>query len=106
MPSSSSENFTIPLAQLSLKINGQAASKDLMRDLKEVTLDHSLHLPSMFTIRVYSPDMSWMDESTFPLGATVEISAGYSSVEKLISAKVSAIEPELDIGDPCVIIRG
>ena len=62
------------LSQMYLKINGSAASSELMRDLRELVVDTSLHLPDMFTIHLDDPNLTWMDSSEFDIGKEVEIS--------------------------------
>jgi hypothetical protein len=38
------------LSQIYLKVDGKPASAEVMRDLRELVVDTSLHLPDMFTI--------------------------------------------------------
>ena len=99
------------LSQMYLKINGTAASSELMRDLRELVVDTSLHLPDMFTIHLDDPNLTWMDSSEFDIGKEVEISGkeeGASSPTDLITkGEITAIEPEMtEAGATTLIIRG
>ena len=53
------------VSHLSLRIEGAPAPADAAADLIEVVIDHSLHLPSMFSIRLYSHEMRWLEAENF-----------------------------------------
>jgi phage protein D/phage baseplate assembly protein gpV len=98
------------LSQVYIKIGGINASEKLMTDVNEVVVDTSLHLPSMFTIRLNDSGLEWMDSKTFDLGKEVEISAKAieaSQKGKLMEGEITAIEPEFikDQG-AIIVIRG
>jgi phage protein D/phage baseplate assembly protein gpV len=93
------------ISHLSIKIEGAPAPDDVVGHLTEVMVDHSLHLPSMFTIRLHNPDMKWLDDETFREGKKIEIEAGDPPV-KLLSGKIAALEPELDQASPTLVVRG
>lgn len=94
------------LSHVSLKIEGTLASPEVMNDLLQVTVDHSLHLPSMFTIRLLSHDMKWLRDETFREGKKVELFFGERSRYKLLSGKIAGLEPELDVESPTLLVRG
>ncbi|MBL7202680.1 MAG: VgrG-related protein [Anaerolineae bacterium] len=90
----SSTHFTQPL----LKINGSPVSTAFARDLIEVVVDSSLHLPSLFTVVLDDPELTWVDDSLLSIGAQVEISittgkdqGGLSGT--LIKGEITALEP-------------
>ena len=93
------------ISHLSLKIDGAPASEEVTQHLTDATIDHSLHLPSMFTLHLHTPDMKWLDDETFREGKKIEIDAGDPPV-KLLSGKIAALEPELDQASPALIVRG
>jgi phage protein D len=93
------------ISHLSIKIEGVPASEDVTGHLTDAVIDHSLHLPSMFTLRLHNPDMKWLDDETFREGKKIEIEAGDPPV-KLLSGKIAALEPELDQAAPALIVRG
>src|SRR5512138_2895241 len=94
------------LSHMALKIEGEWASNDVASDLLEVEVHHSLHLPSMFTIRLYSHDMKWLEDQTFREGKKIEIYYGERSRWKLLSGKIASLEPDLDVNEPTLIVRG
>ena len=93
------------ISHLSIKIEGAPAPDDVTGHLTDVVVDHSLHLPSMFTIRLHNPNMKWLDDETFREGKKIDIEAGDPPV-KLLSGKIAALEPELDQASPALIVRG
>ncbi len=97
---------TPDLSHVSIKIEGQLASPDVAEDLLEVVVDHSLHLPSMFTLRLLNHDMKWLRDETFREGKKVEIFYGERSRFKLCHGKIAGLEPELDVEYPMLVVRG
>src|ERR1700690_1205237 len=97
---------TPDLSHVSLKIEGTLATPEVMADLLQVTIDHSLHLPSMFTIRLLNHDMKWLRDETFREGKKIEIFYGERSRYKLLSGKLAGLEPELDVTHPTLVLRG
>jgi phage protein D/phage baseplate assembly protein gpV len=93
------------ISHLSIKIDDAPASEDVTGHLTDAVIDHSLHLPSMFTLRLHNPDMKWLDDETFREGKKIEIEAGDPPV-KLLSGKIAALEPELDQSAPVLVVRG
>ncbi|MGD0003994.1 MAG: VgrG-related protein [Anaerolineaceae bacterium] len=93
------------ISHLSIKIDGAPASEDVSGHLTDAVIDHSLHLPSMFTLRLHNPNMKWLDDETFREGKKIEIEAGDPPV-KLLSGRIAALEPELDQASPALIVRG
>ena len=99
------------LSQMYPKIDGRAAPAEMMRDLKELVVDTSLHMPDMFTIFLDDPDLNWIDSPLLDIGKRVEISgraAGQRETTSLIiNGEITAIEPELTEGYACtIVIRG
>jgi Rhs element Vgr protein len=88
-------------AQVAIKINGTAVSQTFMRSLRDVVVDTTLHLPSMFTIRLQDNDAKWADNSALlKIGNSVEISmtaanqGGRSgATAALIKGEITALEP-------------
>ncbi len=102
------------LAQMPFKIGGNDAPRNMMRALKEIVVDTSLHLPDMFTIHLEDDTLYWIDSSLLEIGAPVEVSAisggseeGGTATQLITKGEITAIEQELttDIGSS-VIIRG
>lgn len=94
------------LAHVSIKVEGSWLSPEVVRDLIHVTVDHSLHLPSMFALRLYNHDMKWLREETFREGKKVELYFGERSRNRLMTGKIAALEPDLDVENPTLVVRG
>jgi phage protein D len=74
------------LATPTLKIKGQAASADIMEDILQISVEESLHLPSMFTLVINnsafsgrSTDTFWKHTDAFAIGDAIEIGFADSS---------------------------
>ena len=74
------------LSNLQIKIDGKAASPELMEDVLQMTIEESLHLPAMFTLVIhnsYNPtsdqpqNQPWRHERFFKIGKKVTL--GFSS---------------------------
>jgi len=95
--------------QFYIKINGAAPPDPLYNDLGKVVVDDNLHLPDMFTLQIYDPQLNWVDGDTFQLGAEIEIGAkGEDDREtKLLIGEVTALEPDYPVGSaPTLTVRG
>jgi phage protein D len=93
------------ISHLTIKIEGAPLTTDAVGSLDEVIVDHSLHLPSMFTLRLFSADMHWLEDDTFREGKKVEIQAGEPPVN-ILTGKIASIEPELSQDLPRLVVRG
>ncbi len=97
------------LSQAYLKIAGKAASEEVMDGIIELEVDESLLLPSMFCLRLFDPQVKWVDSDTFALGKKIEIemkTADQSSATRLFIGEITAVEPEFTSEGPSVLIRG
>lgn len=111
-------------AEPDLEIDGQAASAALLEDILQISIEESLHLPSMFTIVLRnaafsgrSQDEIWQHENRFAIGKSIRIgmrnsatqSSEFSEQEKdwLISGEITALETHFTTGSQApMIIRG
>ena len=97
------------LSQIFIKVGGSDISTDLMNALREVVVDSSLQLPSMFTLSFHDPQLKWVDDALFDLGKEVEISAkALDNVQGvLIKGEITALEPIFSaVGDTRLVVRG
>ena len=94
------------ISHVSLKIDGSPASSEVMADVIGITVDHSLHLPSMFSLRLHSHDMKWLEDTTFREGKKIEIFFGEQPPVKLLSGMIAGLEPNLDEDAPTLLVRG
>jgi len=87
-------------SQITVKINGQQLNRESFGKLAEARVDQHTHLPGMFSLRFFDPALKLLDEGTFDLTHSVEISAegeGGKAVP-LIQGVITALEPEFKAG--------
>lgn len=114
------------LAQPIIEISGQQASPNLMKDLLQITIEESLHLPAMFTLVVhnsYYPTndkaeyQTWRHEKMFEIGKQVRLGFSSSTTQDqyfkeekrdyLIDGEITAIEVHFnDKSEAPIIVRG
>ncbi|MCB0208255.1 MAG: VgrG-related protein, partial [Anaerolineae bacterium] len=109
----------ILLSQFFIKIGGKSVPEpqmeELMRDIIEVVVDNSLHMPDMFTLHLHDKSVKWIDSDLLAIGEPVEI--GAKAVENqgenvpqeglLIKGEITALEPDFtNEGEPTLIVRG
>lgn len=96
-----------------ITFDGQPASPALMQDIVEIVVDDSLHLPDMFTLRIYDGDLRWVDSELLAVGAEVMIWAAStgggagSTSGQLIRGEITALAPNFSrTGEPTLTVRG
>jgi phage protein D len=109
-----------------VEIGGQQASPELQKDLLQITVEESLHLPAMFTIVVHnsylptsnkSDHKTWRHEKLFEIGKKVRLGFSSSTTKDqnfnqekkgfLIEGEITAIEVHFnDKSEAPIIIRG
>ena len=94
------------LSHIAIKVEGEFVPPDVTTDLLDVMVDHSLYMPSMFTLRLFNHDMKWLRDKTFREGKKIEIFFGERSRSKLIMGEDRALEPELQVENPTLRVRG
>jgi phage protein D len=94
------------LSQFYVKIGGTDASTDFMRDLIEVTVESSLHLPDVATLTLHDRRLQYIDDAHIAPGVTVEIAAkaGQKS-DPLFDGEIVELEPDFRPGDPHLVVR-
>jgi len=101
--------------QCYIKINGSQVSEEFMKDLIEVVVDSSLHLPSMFTIQLNDSDFEWADDALLDIGKPVEIAFEQPSAdewggavkETVIKGEITSLEPDFSgVGGTRMLVRG
>lgn len=91
-----------------LKVDGQAAPKNLMEDILQIVVEESLHLPGMFTLVIQNDYQSgrgeqpWRYKDLLQIGKTIEIGFSASTTDAkefsddnegtLIEGEITAIE--------------
>ena len=61
------------ITQFFVKIDGALVATDFMRDVFEVTVQNSLHLPDVATIVLNDPTLKWIDDALLSPGKSIEI---------------------------------
>ncbi|WP_414553003.1 VgrG-related protein [Anabaena sp. CCY 0017] len=107
-----------------LQIDGVDASKDLLNDILQISVEESLHLPGMFTLVIsndYFPGMSqeeaWKHQSLFAIGKKIKIGFTSSTTQNadfetqdrgnVLEGEITAIETEFNEKSQApIIIRG
>jgi uncharacterized protein involved in type VI secretion and phage assembly len=103
MPSKYISHFTV-------QIDGQNVSEGFYDDIVELTVDTSLHMPSMFSVKLHDNDFKWVDDPALEIGKTVKISVQTVATQgavTLIQGEITALEPVFNASASTVMcIRG
>jgi uncharacterized protein involved in type VI secretion and phage assembly len=100
------------LTVVKVKIDGTNQGDEFINALREVVVDRSLHLSSMFAICIRDSQFKWVDKTDLDIGKEVEITVEVSQDRgghkgTLIKGEITAIEPYFsDEGGTTVTIRG
>ncbi|HVC32555.1 MAG TPA: VgrG-related protein [Chloroflexota bacterium] len=107
------------LPVVNVKLDGSALAQEAMKRITEVVVEQSLHLPSMFVIRLHdfgddaNPGQQTLfkitSADTFAIGSTVEILAGWSGgdPDTLMKGEITSVELDATTDHaPLLTIRG
>ncbi|MBE9008719.1 VgrG-related protein [Pseudanabaenaceae cyanobacterium LEGE 13415] len=115
---------TLYVSKPILNIGGAAASAELLKDVLQISVEESLHLPTMFTLVVHNAYVSasdrsqpWRNEKYFKIGDLIEIGFESSTTEDkefavsekdfLMQGEITAIEVNFtNTSAAHLIIRG
>lgn len=94
------------LSQVYITLDGTEATDEFMRDLLEVTVENSLHLPDVATLVLHDARLHWIDESSIAPGKTLQISVRTERREKpLFDGEIVEIEPDFDASSQKLLVR-
>lgn len=94
------------LSQFYVKLDGNDAAEDFMRDLMEITVESSLHLPDVATLVVNDPHLRWIDAESLAPGKSVKISARHTSGEKpIFDGEIVELEPDFHPSTQILTVR-
>lgn len=96
------------LAHFNLLIDGSQAAREMMSALLECTVENSLHLPDMCTIRIEDSKFTWVDDAHFVEGKSVEIQAGdeKQGLQPIFKGEITGLELDMAAhGHPTLVIR-
>lgn len=94
--------------QFNLKVNGSQAPKKVMDEMLDCTVENSLHLPDVCTIRIHDAEFEWLDSATFKEGVRIQVSAGEDQdpLKAIFDGEVIALELDLaGHGVPTCVVR-
>ena len=72
------------ISRIYLSFDGTEASEEVIDSIISVEVDDSLILPDMFAIHLQDPELRWIDDDTYSVGNSVEISTGEDSTKAKI----------------------
>ena len=97
-------------SELFIKIDGSPVQRPVMEMVQCVTVDQHSHLPHMFTIELFDPDLGFLDKGPFDLTKSIKIEAEVPSTSTkitLIEGEVTALEPQFREGMiGILVVRG
>ncbi len=98
------------VSHISIKIGGSPLQETTMNQLIEVVVDQHSHLPGMFTIRLYDPELKLLDSGPFDLTKQITITAVHPATDALhewINGEITALEPVFREGMVAeLVVRG
>ncbi|MGP1372852.1 MAG: VgrG-related protein [Almyronema sp.] len=112
------------IPEVKLEIDGQLVERSLLEDVLQVSVDQSLHLPSMFTLVIknsyfsgQSEEDPWQHERLFQIGKTVKIGFISSTTESsefenatedwVLEGEITGIESHFTSGSQApIVVRG
>lgn len=96
------------LSHFALKIDGGPSPAALKNDLLDCTVENSLHLPDVCTIRIHDSQFHWLDAQTFREGKKIQVEGGEGKdpLKPLFHGEITAIELDLAAhGVPTLVVR-
>ncbi|HEX5440606.1 MAG TPA: VgrG-related protein [Ktedonobacterales bacterium] len=94
------------LSQFYVKLDGNDAAEDFMRDLMEVTVENSLHLPDVATLVLHDPHLRWTDAESLAPGKSVKIAARHAAGEKpIFDGEIVELEPDFHPSTQILTVR-
>src|SRR6266567_826411 len=94
------------LSHFYVKIDGADASNEFTRDLLEVTVENSLHLPDVATLVLHDARLHWIDDASLVPGKMIQISAKTARQEKLLfDGEIVEVEPDFEPSTQQFIVR-
>ena len=103
------QKIAVFTSQIYIKINGTAVQGTVMQNLASVVVDQHVHVPDMFVIHLYDPDLSFIDDGPFNLASVVEVGSFLPNGQpiKMMEGEVTALEPHFTTaGTAELVIRG
>lgn len=97
------------LSHFNLLIRNVQAGKDVMNQMLDCTVDNTIHLPDVCTLRLHDAGFRWLDEDTFKPGTEIEVfggEEGTAALKSIFHGEVTALEMDLAAhGVPTLSVR-
>ena len=96
------------LSHFNIKLGGSQAPRQMMDALLECTVENSMHLPDMCTIRLDDPLFKWADDTVIAEGKPVVIEAGEEKkpLIPIFEGEITGLELDMAAqGHPTLVIR-
>jgi phage protein D len=94
------------LSQFYVTIDGTDASEAFMDAVHRITVESSLHLPSIATVVLYDPHLRWIDDDSLAPGKTLKISArSEGSQASLFDGEIVELEPDFEPDTQWLVVR-
>ena len=92
-----------------LKIDNQQVPQTLLGDLLDCTVENSLHLPDLCSLRMYDAEFQWMDSASFTEGKSVQVMVGMegsSGLTKIFHGEITGLEVDMTAeGVPTLLVH-
>jgi phage protein D len=96
------------VAEVKISVNGAPLPPTARLGLTKVTVNDDLRMASTFSLSLHSrnwglqPQIAFIDDGLFAIGATVEIALGYigGAMDSVIVGEITDIEAEFDVQEP------
>lgn len=93
-------------SQFYLLLNDEPADAELMRDLEQLTVESSLHLPDVASLVLHDPRLRWVDHPLLAPGMALRIQARLGRAEApLFDGEIVELEPEFAGASPRLLVR-
>src|SRR5262245_58718777 len=94
------------ISQFYLDLDGAPVSDELYRDLLEITVESSLHLPDVATVIIHDPKLKWVDDAKLLPGKTLVVKAKAGQTEeKIFDGEIVELEPEFQVESQRLVVR-
>ena len=94
------------LTQIAIKLNGADAPLDLLDVLLDITVENSLHLPSVATLAIHDPGLYWVDYEDLLPGKALQVLVKEGSQETLLfDGEIVELEPRFAGGNHELVVR-
>ncbi|PDW02683.1 VgrG-related protein [Candidatus Viridilinea mediisalina] len=91
------------LSNLALSLGGSTPPDGLLAAIDQLSVEMSLHLPSMATLVLHDPALEWVDHSLLLPGTTLVVNTGKG--EALFDGEIVELEADFGLQGQRVIVR-